>query len=329
MSKKVKISKDKLSELYLDKGFTTFKIAKNLGCCQATVWKRLKEFGIQTRDPGTKRVKISKKILEELYIHKGFSSWKIGEELGIPRSTIYRKLKKLNVIRDRATAHIIYEKKDFKGDLREKAYLIGFRIGDLGVRKVHPNSKTICVASGSTILEQIELIEGLFEDYGKVWKKKTKDGRINVQVNLNESFDFLLSKEVPNWIFEERDFFLSFLGGFIDAEGHIGISNNMAKFSLGNYDSKLLLLIYKKLINLGINCNEPFEDKRKGKTNSQGYKYRKNYWHFRIHTKSELTKLFELIEPYIKHKNKIKDLNKARNNILYRNKKWQKRTISK
>ncbi len=326
MKDKLNISKKILTGLYKKQNFTTFQIADKLGCCQATVWKRLKEFGIKPRLPGTKRVNISKQTLKQLYINERLSSWKMEERLKIPRGTIYRKLKEAGLIRDRATAHIVYPRKDFNGNLIEKAHLIGFRIGDLRARKTYKNSKTICLACSSTIPEQIELINNLFKRYGKVWIKESKDGKItHTEAYLNESFNFLLSKEAPNWIFKNKKYFFSFLAGFIDAEGHIGIYNKMARFSLGNYDSLLLLTIYKKLNEYDIECNKPFSDNRKGKSTNQGYRYKHNYWNLRVHKKSELLKLFKEIKPYIKHKNKIKDLNRAIENINYRNKLYLKK----
>lgn len=160
--------------MYEKEKLSTFKIAEQLGCCQATVWKRLKEFGITPRLPGVKRVNLSKEHLSKLYIEKKMSTWKIEERIKIPRGTIHRKLKEFEIeTRDLATANTIYLKKDFSGDLIEKAYLIGFRIGDLRVRKQYPKSRTICAGCSSTIPEQIKLLKNLFKDYGRVWIKKT------------------------------------------------------------------------------------------------------------------------------------------------------------
>jgi hypothetical protein len=206
--------------------------------------------------------------------------------LNIPRGTIYRKIKELGIMRDRATSHIIYPKKDFGENLIEKAYLIGFRIGDLRVRKQYKNSKTICIACSSTIPEQIELIDSLFSKYGRVWIKKYKETKIiHSETFVNESFNFLLSKKVPGWVLNSKICFFSFLAGFIDAEGHIGIYNGMARFSIGNYDSKILFMIHNNLKKYKINCKKPFSDNRKGKANNQGYEYRQNYWNLSINKK--------------------------------------------
>jgi len=205
MAKRVKISEKEFKKLYENDKMSTFQIAERFGCCQATVWKMLKKFDITPRLSGAKRVNIPKNKLYDLYINKKLSTWKIEKKLKISRSTIHRKLKEYKIpIRDLATANMKYEKLNFSEDLIEKAYLIGFRIGDLRVRKKYPNSRTIYVGCGSTILEQIYLLEELFNKYGRVWKKE-KNGKINFEAFLNGSFDFLLSKEAPEWIFKKED----------------------------------------------------------------------------------------------------------------------------
>ncbi|MEK6913313.1 MAG: LAGLIDADG family homing endonuclease [Nanoarchaeota archaeon] len=320
MLNKANFSKELLKRLYEDEKLTTFQIAEKLKCCQTTIWKKLKEHNIPSRLSGMKRVTLTKEELKDFYTNKKLSTWQIEEKTKIPRGTIYRKLKEFGIsTRDRSDSQVIYPKKDFSGNLLEKAYLIGFRLGDLGVRKQYPHSKIICVASGSTIKEQIDLINGLFEKYGHVWIKKTKDNKINIQTFLNESFDFLLPKEFPLWIQKNEKLFFSFLAGFSDAEGCISKSNKVDYYSLGNYDNKTLFRICKNLNKFGIKCNEPRSDNRKGKFNSEGYSYRSDYWSIRIYNKKNLLKLLLKLKPFIKHENKIKDLNNSVDNIIRRN----------
>jgi len=322
MSKRVNISDNQLRELYQKQKLTTYQIANKLNCCQATIWKRLVKFNITRRTPYELNSNVpSKEKLIKFYTHRKLSTWQIEKKYGYCRGTIHRKLKEFGITtRDRADSHIVHPRKDFSGDLIEKAYLIGFRIGDLGIRKIWPNSKTICVASGSTIKEQIDLIESLFKDYGKVRIKTTKSNKTNIWVALNESFDFLLSKEVPTWIIRSKKYFISFLAGFIDAEGNVGIYNSQAKLQIGNYDKYILDLITKKLNGWGIICRGPYENDTSNYVHCEGYPYNKNYFQVCVNRKDSLLRLFAFLEPHIKHKNKIKDLKKARHNILKRNK---------
>jgi hypothetical protein len=327
MAERVIILEEELRELYSNKKLNTYQIAEKFDCCQATIWKTLIRFGITRRKSHELNSNVpSKEELIRLYSKDKLSTWQIEKKFGYSRGTVHRKLKEHKIpTRDRADSHIFNERNDFSGNLIEKAYLIGFRLGDLGVRKIWPNSKTICVASGSTIKEQIDLIKSLFEPYCKVWIGKAKNGKINIQAPLNESFSFLLSKEFPEWVAGNRQNFFSFLAGFSDAEGNFGVYNNMARYQLGNYDYQLLLKIKDCLNNFNIPCSKLYVGKMKGRINKQGYKYNSDYYTIRIHRKEELLKLNKEIKPFIKHKNKIKDLNKMITNIIERNNKYGKK----
>lgn len=318
--RRITMSQEQLRELYEKERLTTYQVAKRLGCCQATVWKRLIDYGITRRTPWELRANVpSREELIDLYTNKRLSTWEIARRHGYSRSTVHRKLGEFSIrTRDRAESHMLYPRRDFSGDLVEKAYLTGFRIGDLGVRKVYPRSNTICVATGSTMKEQIRLVRRLFEKYGHVWSKEAR-GKINVQVSLNESFDFLLGKGFPQWVEKDRSTFFSFLAGFTDAEGTLSISRGMAFYSLGNYDDAILFAIHKNLNRFGIECNIPRSDTRRGTLNNEGYAYKKDYWTLRIHKKDALSRLFSCIEPHIKHEKKIEDLKRASQNVEERN----------
>lgn len=326
MSKGINISDNQLRDLYLKQKLTTYQIANKLNCCQATIWKKLVKFNIARRTPYDLNSNVpSKEKLIKFYTHKKLSTWQIEKKYGYCRSTIHRKLKEFGItIRDRADSHIVHPRKDFSGDLIEKAYLVGFRIGDLGVRKIWPNSKTICVATGSTIKEQIDLVKNLFEEYGPIWIQKTKDNKMNIQINLNESFGFLLSKDFPEWVKNDKEYFFSFLAGFTDAEGWIGINKKMAIYALGNCDYRLLELIKNGLSKFGINFKRITVDKRKGKPTTGGYFFSSDYYTLRISKKGELLELLTKLKLHTRHENKIKALNIAIENIHMRNEKYGK-----
>lgn len=61
-----------------------------------------------------------------------------------------------------------------------------------------------------------------------------------------------------------------------------------------------------------------------GYTGKDGYSHNQNYFQIRVGRKDSLLKLFYLIKLYIKHKNKVKALKKAKSNIIERNKKYEK-----
>lgn len=326
MANLIFIPKNKLKELYTKKKLTTYEIADIYKCCQGTVWKRLKEYGIKCLPNGRRSFIISKSKLRDLYIKQRLSSRKIAKIYGCAYSTIDTKIRKYGFpIKTLAAAHIVYPRKNFNGPNTEKSYLIGFTMGDLRVRKKSPNSETINVDCGSTKKEQINLISKLFSPYGKVWiGKPKKEGRIQIECFLNNSFDFLLKRrnKIDKWILNNKRYFAAFLAGFTDAEGCIAITKqrNQAYFSLGNYNKSLLNQIRNYLIRNKISCGKLVESKVKGKVCFDKYFHNQNYWQFRISKKNSLLTLFRLIGPYLKHSGKKKDMKNAKNNIMLRNK---------
>ncbi len=323
--KKIQISKEILENLYIHKGLTTYEIADQLKCCQGTIWKRLKEFHI----PPHIRLDLcplKKEELSKYYLKEKLSTWAIERKFGYPRGTVHRKLTEFGIgTRNLAVSHIKYPRANFSGGLCEKAYIIGFAMGDLRVRKTYQNSETVHIDCGSTHKAQIDLIGELFKKYGRVWLgKPDKRGSTQIECFVNDSFDFLLLKRslADVWIMRSRKTFAAFLAGFSDAEGCVSISRGMAYFSLGNYNSCLLKQIKEKLEDMGIICSKLHEGKGKGRIVFGKYKQNQNSWQLGVHRKTSLLNLFDLISPYVKHKEKQEAIMNARNNIRERNTKF-------
>lgn len=319
----ISIPKNELRNFYENEKLTTYKIADIYNCCQATVWKRLHQFNIKARFPWN-AVDLPKKKLYNLYVKKRLSTWKIEKRYGIPRSTIHRKLLEHRIKRrNRAESHIVYPRKNFDGNLTDKTYLIGFAMGDLRVRKIWPQSETIHIDCGSNKIEQINLISKLFKPYGRVWiSKPNKKSCIQIECFLNNSFGFLLKKrnKIDRWILNNRRYFGAFLAGFTDAEGCVSITNRgLAFYSLGNYNKVVLNQIYNKLLQFGIECRPPFISCKKGYVKKGGYVHRGDYWILSIIRKKFLLKLFRMLNPYLKHRKRVNDLKRARENIRLRN----------
>jgi len=323
-NKMISIDKKTLKKLYVNKKLGTYEIADIFGCCQATIWKKLKEFNIDRRTPQELNSNVpSKSLLKKLYINNKLSTWEIEKRYRYSRSTIYRKLKEYKIkIRNRAQSHITYKTANFNGNLIDKSYLIGFRLGDLRVRKIWKNSEVIHVDCGSTIKEQIDLIYNLFKDYGHIWiSEPNKKNKVQIECHLNPTFDFLLNKSIPYKLLNNNKTFFAFLAGFTDAEGNIGINHNQAVYQLGNYNKEILIFIKNGLKRYDIGVNGIYESKNKGKYNNQGYIYNDNYKQISTVKKDNLLKLLNNLKPYIKHERKVRDLNLAIANINERNKK--------
>lgn len=309
---------NEILHLYSDKKMSSSKIAEKYGCCKATVLKRLRAANAELREPGVAKLETSDEELKGLYLEKKLSTWKIAKLLKCGRSTIHRKIAKMGFSRDIAASHVKYPRKPFSGNEAEKAYLLGFAIGDLRVRKVGSGSKTIKIDCGSTKSEQIELIRSLFSKYGHVWiGKPTAAGKTQIEAFLDDSFDFLLDgRKKIDWAISGNSF-APFLAGFTDAEGSIFITNGKAAFSIGNYDHKLLKLLRKGLEAHGIEPVHLYRARKKYAI-AGDYRQRQHYWHLIISRKEQLLKLFNMLESHIRHKKRKEDIQRAITNIKNR-----------
>lgn len=311
---KIEIQKTLLEELYTDKQLSTQKIAKLLEISSCSVYYKLREAGINTRPK--RKIMIDKHELSELYIEKNMPCSRIAKKFDCNPVTIFNFLKKFGIkTRALSESHISYPKKKFRGTDDLKAYMIGFRLGDLNVRAVN-DSATIFIKSGTTKEDQCELIKNIYGVHGH-YKINFKDGVYQNYCNLDKSFSFLLPKEdnIEEWILNNNKCFFAFLGGYADAEGNFGVYQNRARFRLGTYDKNILKQICDKLNSLGIRTMFNLEGKAVvGKQN-------KDFYRISVNEKESIMELINNLKPYIKHKKRHNDMILSEKNILLRNKK--------
>lgn len=320
--REIKISKNRLRNLYTTEKLSTYKIAEIIGCDPKTIYHKLKKYRISTRP--RKIVKIDKKKLEDLYLKRRFSLAKIGKIYKCCPVAILKKMRNENISRRTSwETNEKYKKTDFDGNLLTKAYLLGFRAGDLGVRRQSETTGSIKVGCNSTKPAQINLIRNLFKDYGPVWVgKPNKKGVRSIDILLNKSFSFLLPKEdkIDNWILKKRNCLAAFTAGYTDAEGNIGIYDKRARFRLGSYDIGILKSIYKNFKKLQIKSGLRLETKA-GFVDKRGLIHNGDFWRITFNEKNSLLSLFKEIGPYLKHDDKIKAMKMALKNISDRNNK--------
>lgn len=335
--KEIKISKNQLKDFYERQKLSIRKLAKIYTCGATTIQRKLHKYNIRVRPSMSTKINIPKKRIKFLYEKRGKSSTQLAKIYSCSFKTILNRLREYNIkTKDISEAHIKYHKKDFSGNLIEKAYLIGFRLGDLHIRKYEKNGKIISVECASTQPEQIKLIHSLFKKYGYVRITPSKDKRIiRIQCALNPSFDFLLKKEdrIEPWILSKDKLFFAFLAGYTDAEGDIGIySKNAASLRIGTYDKNILSQIKNRLINKGISSTLVLDKPKGSKVNlsrrdsyryiNKKYKTNHDFWRLAVYKKSALLDLFNRIAPYFRHTRMKKGLLEARRNIYWRNQKF-------
>lgn len=310
-----KVSRDGLYILYCRRGLSAYKIAEHYRCSSGTIYRYLKFYKIPIRSQW--RFDISKKDLVDLYIYKKYSLGKIAHGYKCSSATVLNKMRIYKIprrsISETSTKH---PKKDFVGSIKEKAYMVGFRLGDLGVRR---RNYLIYISSGTTKDAQVVLIRDLFKNYGPIWiGKKNLQGAVNISCSLNKSFSFLLPKYpiIPRWIGEIGPTFFSFLAGYTDAEGNITVSQGRARFRLRSYDKGILRGCHKRLRRLGI--RSLFGLDKKAGVDRSGTKRNKDSWFLAVNEKKSLSIFLTKLRPLLRHEKRRYDLDQALSNVLSR-----------
>lgn len=306
----------RLENLYINHHLSTYDIAEKLGCDPKTVYYWLKRFNIHIRP--RKTIDIDKNDLAKLY-ESGLSLEEIGKRLGCSPAAVLRKFRKFSIsTRSSWDANIIHPKNNFSNNPYEKAYLIGFRIGDLGVKKATIRS-SIQIKSNTTHLVQVKLLKSLFSKYGPVWiSQPTRSPEVyHFTTLLNNSFSFLIPKHsrIPDFILKSKKLFLSFLAGYTDAEGSIGIYSNRAKIRIGSYDIGILSQIHDFLLSWNIKNLLRLEIKA-GKYGNRIYNG--DFYRVILNDRDAINTCLNLLLPFLKHAKRRQDAMFALKNVRIR-----------
>jgi hypothetical protein len=311
------ISEADLVRLYCDEALSLSEVARQLGWSPSAIYSRLVALGIARRTAWAHNtVEADAAELRRLYIDDGLTMSVLAERYSCSLTTIWRRLQALGV--ETRPDVPKYARCDFSGDLFEKAYLIGFRLGDLHVAM--EGSRTIVVKCTSTRAEQIELFRHLFDNYGHVYTDEARQAHrkrqsIGMEVRLN-TFDFLLPKQdgVPEWILADDEAFYAFLAGYVDAEGYFRtyfVKNQpkaLAWLEIRSYDAMLLTQLGGGLCDRGIECPPARLRVAAGYINRAGVRSNRDLWGLGVHRKESLRQLFTKIEPHLRHARRRRDM---------------------
>lgn len=267
------------------------------------------------------KILIPKKELTKLYYKEKKSKYKIGRIYNCSFKTVLNRMREFGMKPlSRSVIQSKYKKKDFSGNNFEKAYIIGFRLGDLNIYKTTSSAEVIVARCHTTKKEQLNLIKNIFKKYGKVTiSKLNKSNSYHINCFLNNSFEFLLKKggEVEKWITNNDGYSKSFAAGYIDAEGNIGIYDKRARFKIDSYDKEIIFWFYGWFLKNNISCPNPIKIGKSGQIYDKNlnYKYNKDLWRIRVSEKNSLEKLLIVISPYLKHRKRKNDLIKCLKNL--------------
>lgn len=266
-----------------------------------------------------KKVSIPKNVLEDLYTRRFLSPSKIANKFGCDPQTIRNRVREYKLIKHTpAMARMKYKKINFSENPIEKAYILGFRLGDLNVYRRSNISETIIARCNTTTTAQVNLLLKVFSKYGKVTVSVGKKYK-NVNCFLNNSFSFLLPKgfPIPEWVNKDGETGYSFIAGYADAEGSFGLNQGKARFKIDSYD-KIVLFWISSFLKEHVIDHKIRQIASKGDFQPPKYKYNGDLWRLNINKAPDLFKFIEKIDPFLIHGIQRRRMIICKNNILLR-----------
>lgn len=198
--------------------------------------------------------------------------------------------------------------------MKEKAYILGLRIGDISAKTNH---KVINVYSATSHLAQLKMFKKVFGKYSNVHTYVSNhrlSDEWNMYCNLDGSFEFLLEKpnSLPKWILENDEYFYAFLAGYMDCEGtwdtrKTNKDNIKFSFRLRTTDKEILIQIMEKLKELGYKPTLILE-KKKGEKTNVGI-YNKDFWCLSLQSRKNVVTLASNLVKYTNHNEKFRRIN--------------------
>lgn len=259
--------------------------------------------------------------LRRLYLDEHLPLSAIAARYRCSPTTVWRKLLRAGIPTRPGGSSPRYVRRDFSGDPVEKAYLIGFRLGDLHVAT---EGQTVVVKCTSTRTEQVQLFRALFQSYGHAYTdegtmERRRRKSVGMEARLNTSFAFLLPKEdcIPGWTLQSDETFFAFFAGYLDPEGYIrtylpsGYRTPQVRVEVRSYEARVLLQLAEGLNARGILCPAAGVRVPAGYINSYGVRSNAALWGLGVPRKAALLRLFQHIEPHLRHNGRRRDLIKA------------------
>lgn len=267
------------------------------------------------------RLKISIPIskLHELYLVKKWSPERIATRYNCTRVTVRSRLVEAGIsLKTKSAAQSKYPKRDFNGSEAAKAYMLGFKYGDLNAYMPRGKSEIVVVRCHTTHQAQEELFKKIFNRYGAVTiSRNSRSAHLNCY--LNRSFAFLLGKYPPiirSWLSSSETLLWPFAAGYIDAEGTFGLNQGKGRFKIDAYDRPILRDLHHFFLRAGIRSKIRVIA-RKGE-NDYGWIWKQDVWRVSVNEAASLELLIHLLTPFLLHKKRVSDARKVTKNILKR-----------
>ncbi|MDV3276995.1 MAG: helix-turn-helix domain-containing protein [Nitrososphaerales archaeon] len=137
-------------------------------------------------------------------------------------------------------------------DRKDRAYVAALAFGDFHVSK---HGRKVRIEASSTHPAQIDLVTGLFNEYGKQIRYPIRSGRVvawRVTYNLDRAFSFLFqAKDLVKKGLSSSRLFYSTLSGLTDSEGHVGLTRRgdtaYPVLTISNTNRQIMQLLHHRL----------------------------------------------------------------------------------
>lgn len=265
------------------------------------------------------KIQLPTEELRRLYVDERWSPRRIGAHFSCDAITVRNRIIEAAIpLKSKSEAQTHFFRRSFDGTEQEKAYMLGFRYGDLNVYQPKGASRTIVVRSHSTLVPQGDLFISLFEHYGTI---TVSEGRRSTQMTcfLDLSFCFLLEKypvHIREWLLPQEALLWPFFAGYIDAEGTFGLNQGRGRFKVDSYDYEILSDMNDLLLRDGIRSK--FRIIAKKGENDYGWIWKKDLWRLSVNEAGSIEQLLTGLKPYMKHKKRVQDANMVLQNIQQR-----------
>jgi len=302
MSKKINITREKLYELYWDRGLSIRKIARKLGVGKTTVEYWLKKYKIPRRTPPQKDKlsNLTKEELYDLYWNKGLSLSEIAKMFDVNKSSVKSKMMNLGIPTEKNRRKPRWKHINLSPS-PTLAYILGVILGDGSVYARSRGDKAIAL---NTIDKPFaEAFYNALKEIGlnpKIYTKMPKDSKLKtryyVETCSKEFYDWFnrLTKEDIRKI--ALAYPKEFIRGFYESEGcltkYTKPYGEYYSIQIANTVEWKIDLIVELLRNMGFRV---YKNKYKRDYVKTGL-----FLMARIHRQEDVRRFLELINPCIK-----------------------------
>lgn len=257
--------------------------------------------------------------MRDLYVAKNWPPGRIARRYKCASTTIRHRLLEANIpLKTKSRAQTRYPRYDFSGSASEKAYMLGFRYGDLNVYRPRGISETIVVRCHTTHSDQERVFKRVFSQYGTI-RISRNNYSVHLNCYVNQSFAFLLDKHnnvVAKWIGDDEGRMWAFIAGYVDAEGNFIINQGRGRFKIDSYDFSILSSIHAFLLQHDI--QSMFRMIARRGEEKYGTKWNHDLWRLNVNHAGSLEVFIRGISPFLLHRKRIKDTKTVMRNISTR-----------